>query len=226
MNDASSVSIIIPVLNEAQQIDEHLQRLREVVDDGVEIIVVDGGSRDETFAIAQQQTTTIISHPGRAIQMNAGADRATGELLLFLHADTRLPADALDQVRDAISQGYTWGRFDVRLSGSAFMFRIIERMMNLRSRLTSIATGDQAIFVTRSLFDAVGGYEEVPLMEDVSLSARLRQHSRPFCSRSSVVTSSRRWEQRGILRTILLMWKLRLYYAFGVSPDRLARMYR
>lgn len=176
--------------------------------------------------LAQQAAdTVIVSKPGRAIQMNSGAELATGDVLLFLHADTILPDD-VDDVISAIDGDQFWGRFDVRLSGQQFIFRVIESMMNLRSRLTSVATGDQAIFIHRTLFDRIAGFSEIPLMEDIEISKRLRKISKPLCMKQKVITSSRRWQDKGIVRTILLMWKLRLYYFFGMSPERISRMYR
>ena len=148
-------------------------------------------------------------------------------MLVFLHADTRLPFGWNGMVRDALeSRGHEWGRFDVQLDGSHPMLRIVERAMNLRSRLSGIATGDQAIFLTRRAFDAVGGFPDIALMEDIALSRVLRAHTRPACLRATVVTSSRRWERNGIARTIVLMWRLRLAFALGADPEKLARLYR
>ena len=218
------LSVIIPVLNEAGQIDACLQSLP--ADDGIEVIVVDGGSNDATPALASPHARVVHSKPGRSLQMNAGAGHAHGEVLLFLHADTRLPPAAARLIREALDQGAIWGRFDVRLSGSHVAFRLIERMMNWRSCLTSVATGDQAMFVRRDWFEQLGGFPPIPLMEDIALSKRLRRIRRAACIRQPVITSSRRWQQAGIIRTVLLMWKLRLYYFLGVSPQRLAALYR
>ncbi len=158
--------------------------------------------------------------------MNAGAAAATGDILLFLHADTRLPVDATKVIVSALREdGCNWGRFNVRLSGGHWLFRVIEKLMNLRSCLTGIATGDQGIFVSKRVFQSIGGYADIPLMEDVDISRRLGRLGRPACPRTPVVTSSRRWETHGILHTVFLMWWLRLAYAFGVDPKRLARMY-
>ncbi len=220
------LSIILPVLNEEASLPDVLARLQYLRQHGHEIIVVDGGSHDNSLMLAQQAADkVIVSRPGRALQMNSGAELATGDILLFLHADTTLP-DAVERVLSEIEGDAFWGRFDVRLSGKRFIFRIIEAMMNFRSRVTSVATGDQAIFVNRSLFEKVGGYPEIALMEDVAISKQLRRIVKPVCLRSKVVTSSRRWEDRGIFKTILLMWKLRLYYFFGMSPQKISRMYR
>ena len=159
--------------------------------------------------------------------MNAGAAAARGGVLLFLHADTRLPCGWVELVRDALGvRGREWGRFDVRLDGAHPMLRVVERAMNLRSRLSGIATGDQAIFVTRAVFRKAGGFPDIALMEDVALSRALRARSRPVCLRAPAITSSRRWERNGITRTIVLMWRLRLEYALGGDPERLARLYR
>jgi rSAM/selenodomain-associated transferase 2 len=192
------------------------------------VIVVDGGSADATAGIARPLADEVIaSHPGRARQQNAGAQAAIGDVLLFLHADTLLPADADARVIDGLMRsGRGWGRFDVRLSGRAPALRMVERMMNLRSRVTGIATGDQAIFIRADWFRCVGGFPQIPLMEDVALSKALRRMGAPLCLRDRVRTSSRRWEERGVLRTILLMWRLRAEYALGADPARLADRYR
>ena len=193
-----------------------------------EIIVVDGGSRDGTLRAAHPLSDHVLSAPrGRARQMNAGAEVAGGRVLLFLHADTLLPSGWVAMVRDAVEvHGHEWGRFDVRLDGAHPMLRVVERAMNLRSRLSGIATGDQAMFVTRAAFEAAGGFPHIALMEDIALSRALRTRSRPACLRAAATTSSRRWERNGIARTIVLMWGLRLRYAFGADPDDLARLYR
>lgn len=221
------VSIIIPVLNEENKIPEILFLLQSFRRAGHEVIVVDGGSDDNSLALASEAADKVISSgAGRAQQMNKGASAATGDVYLFLHADTILPENALDQITSCFQHGKFWGRFDVRLSGSRHIFRLIEFMMNLRSRLTSIATGDQAIFIESGLFHEVGGYPQIALMEDIAMSCQLRKKIKPVCLRSRVITSSRRWETNGVYATIFLMWKLRLYYFLGMSPQRLARLYR
>ncbi len=221
------VSIIIPVLNEGRLIADTLQALRYCRESGHEIIVVDGGSSDNTVSIAAQAADRVLrGHTGRAAQMNQGIDAAQGDVLLFLHADTRLPEDAIANIVSAIEDGYFWGRFNVRLSGNRFLFRIIERMMNLRSCITGIATGDQAIFVSSESTRIVGGYPQLPLMEDIVFSKNLRNLGWPACIKHPVVTSSRRWEEKGIVRTVLLMWRLRLLFFLGVPAERLARQYR
>jgi rSAM/selenodomain-associated transferase 2 len=182
------------------------------------VIVVDGGSIDGTPELAAGLCDRLLSAPrGRALQMNAGARAAQGDVLVFLHADTRLPA-AFDIPRTS-----RWGRFDVRIEGRHPLLKIIAWAMNLRSRLSGIATGDQAMFVRRELFP---GFPEIALMEDIALSRLLKRRGRPTCLRQKVVTSGRRWESRGVLRTVLLMWSLRLLYFLGASPARLARWYR
>jgi len=221
------VSIIIPVLNEAEHIADTLKSLDAYRRQGHEVIVIDGGSNDDTVSITQQYADKVLhSDAGRAIQMNSGIDEAMGDALLFLHADTRLPGDAVSKVINAIEDGYFWGRFNVRLSGKHFVFRIIERMMNMRSCITGVATGDQAIFVSLESIEIVGTYPQLPLMEDVVFSKRLRKLGWPACIKQQVVTSSRRWEDKGILRTMLLMWRLRLLFFLGVSADKLARQYQ
>lgn len=221
------LSIIIPTFNEAGQIVDILGSLAGLRDRGHEVIVVDGGSDDGTRGLAQALADRVLeANPGRAEQMNAGARNAAGDVLLFLHADSRLP-DAADAVIErGLATGVSvWGRFDVRIAGLHPMLRVVEAMMNLRSRMTHICTGDQGIFVRREVFAAVGGYPNQALMEDIAISARLRRVSAPLCLRERCTTSARRWEQRGVLRTIVLMWWLRLQYALGVAPAALARAY-
>jgi rSAM/selenodomain-associated transferase 2 len=220
------LSIIIPVLDEAAMIVPALQRLKPLRHRGCEVIVVDGGSRDETAALAGLLADRVERAPrGRASQMNAGAAMARGDALLFLHADTVLPDAADAAIEAALADGTQWGRFDVRIDGSSPMLSVVAWSMNLRSRLTGIATGDQAMFVRREAFRAAGGFPDIPLMEDVALSRLLRRIGRPACLRARVVTSGRRWERHGVLRTILLMWRLRLAYFFGADPADLARRY-
>ncbi|MDP3669051.1 MAG: TIGR04283 family arsenosugar biosynthesis glycosyltransferase [Telluria sp.] len=220
------LSIIVPVLNEAQALPLLLERLLPL--HGCELIIADGGSDDGSADIAQCAGCTLVrSARGRGRQMNAGAARASGDVLLFLHADTQLPDGAAVLVARALAGGAAcWGRFDVRIAGGALMLPVVARMMNLRSRLTGIATGDQAMFVSRAAFDAVGGFPDQPLMEDVELSKRLRAVSRPACIQRCVTTSGRRWETHGVWRTILLMWRLRWQYWRGVPASQLAQAYR
>lgn len=220
------VSIIIPVLNEVETLSPTLHDLQNYRRQGHEIIVVDGGSSDDTVVCASGLADeTLKSKRGRAYQMNAGAEHAKGEVLIFLHADTILPTESCSLISDVIAEGNDWGRFDVRLSGKSWLFRIIETMMNWRSRITSIATGDQAIFVRKSLFTRVGAYPELGLMEDVVLSRKLRNISKPVCLKDFVITSSRKWENNGIVRTVFLMWRLRLMFYFGVTSDNLEKQY-
>lgn len=222
----AKISIIVPVLDEAQEIVAHLGALQPLRGRGHEVIVVDGGSRDGAPELARPLADRVIAAPrGRACQMNAGAREASGEALLFLHADTRLPPGADRAVLAAVGST-PWGRFDVDIEAHHPLLRVVAFMMNMRSRLTGIATGDQAIFVRRDTFEAAGGYAEIPLMEDIELSRRLRRVRRPACLRSRVRTSGRRWESRGVLRTIVLMWRLRLAYFFGADPARLAERYQ
>ena len=223
------LGIVAPVLDEAAALAPWLATLQPFRARGAQLVIVDGGSGDATLDIARAQADLAFRAPrGRASQMNAGAAacRAAGaDVLLFLHADTRLPENADALVLDAVARGAAWGRFDVRIDGPQAMLRIVERAMNLRSRLTGIATGDQALFVRRDLFEAVGGFPAIPLMEDVALSRTLKRHGRPACLRARVVTSARRWHRHGIWRTIFLMWRLRAAYCLGADPARLADRY-
>jgi rSAM/selenodomain-associated transferase 2 len=219
------LSIVVPTLEEEDALPATLARVRTAPVH--ELIVVDGGSRDRTQTVAARYADRVLQAPaGRASQMNAGAAAASGDVLLFLHADTLLPADFTLAIARALADAATiGGRFDVRLEGASRLLPIVAAAINWRSRWTRIATGDQAIFVRRHAFDVVGGYAAVPLFEDVCLTTALKHRGRIACLRERVVTSGRRWERRGALRTIVLMWSLRLGYALGVSPTRLRRFY-
>ncbi len=219
------LSIVIPTWNESTSIVSTLQPLQALRKQGHQIIVVDGGSRDNTRQLAQPLADIVEkSAPGRAHQMNTGANLAIHQVLLFLHADTTLPGNFITLIEENLQTG--WGRFNVRLSGKKTMFRVIEFMINLRSTVTSVATGDQAIFVTRQLFTQVGGFAEIALMEDIELSKKLRTQAKAACIKTPVITSSRRWEHYGIWKTIWMMWSLRLRYFLGASPDMLSQLYR
>ena len=219
---APRLSIVMPVLNEAAGIGEALAALAPLRARGHEVIVVDGGSTDDTVELATSRCDQVLAAPrGRALQMNAGARAATGDALVFLHADTRLPARADEEIAQALAQA-SWGRFDVRIASERLLLSLVACAMNLRSRLTGIATGDHAIFIHR---DAFRGFPEIPLMEDIAFSRQMKRRARPACLRSCVMTSARRWEARGVVRTILLMWRLRALYALGIAPQRLAREY-
>ncbi|KAB2308268.1 glycosyltransferase [Betaproteobacteria bacterium SCN2] len=220
-----ALSIVMPALNEAQHISAPLQALQAFRKEAVEIIVADGGSEDGTAAVAAALADKVIAAPrGRAPQMNAGAAVAAGDALLFLHADTRLPGNACTLIAQAL-QHNDWGRFNVSIEGRSRWLPLVAGMMNLRSRLSGIATGDQAMFVTRAAFDAVGGFPEQPLMEDIELSRRLKRIGKPACLRETVSTSGRRWDRDGAWRTILLMWRLRFDYWRGEPASRLAQRY-
>jgi rSAM/selenodomain-associated transferase 2 len=222
-----SLSIIIPVLDEATGIVAALTALAPFRARGVEVIVVDGGSRDNTAGRAAPHADRVMTAPrGRAAQMNAGAAAASGDVLLFLHADTQLPPEADRLVLDGLSTTmWRWGRFDVRIEGKSPLLSVVAVLMNWRSLATGIATGDQAMFVARDTFHAVGGFPDIALMEDVALSKRLKRIGRPLCLAARVTTSGRRWDERGVIRTVLLMWRLRLSYWFGANPATLARRY-
>ncbi len=205
------LSIIVPILNERPGLPDLLQRLQALQYHGAEVIIVDGGSSDGSATVAETAGFTVFhSERGRARQMNVGAAKASGDTLLFLHADTHWPEDITHHIEQALADSrHRWGRFDVNISGQPSMLRVIATLMNLRSRLTGIATGDQALFMTRAIYDSVGGFPEQPLMEDIEICKRLRQHTPPVCLTVRVTTSGRRWEQCGVWRTIFLMWRLR-----------------
>ena len=223
---AAALSIILPVLDEAAGIEACLARLQALRARGVEVIVADGGSTDDTVRRARPLADRVVVAPrGRASQMNAGAREASGRVLLFLHADTALPEAADRLIAGAVGAGREWGRFDVDIVGRHRMLPVIAALMNWRSRHTGIATGDQAIFVTRKAFDAVGGYPDIALMEDIALSRALLRRSEPAFIAARVHTSGRRWEQHGVWRTIWLMWRLRAAYWLGADPAELARRY-
>lgn len=222
---ATRLSVIMPALDEGAVIARTLADLQPLRAQGGEIIVVDGGSRDATADAAAPLADQVLrAAAGRARQMNAGAAAAHGDALLFLHADTHLPAGAERHIVGALAD-HVWGRFDVRLSGQRRIFRVIERMMNLRSRITGIATGDQALFVRRDLFERLDGFADLALMEDIELSRRLRREGRPACLKTRAETASRRWEAHGVWRVVVRMWALRLAYSVGADPQRLARHY-
>lgn len=222
------LSIVVPVRNEALALPVLLENLRPLSRHGCEVLFVDGGSTDESVAMIECAGFKVVnSQPGRAKQMNAGAAQANGQTLLFLHADTELPTSAVECVHQALSGNlHHWGRFDVCITGQHWMLRVVGHMMNLRSRWSGIATGDQAMFMTRMVFNSVGGFPDQALMEDIELSKRLLNWSRPACIHRCVRTSGRRWETRGVWRTILLMWRLRWGYWRGVPVGLLARAYQ
>jgi rSAM/selenodomain-associated transferase 2 len=219
---AERLSVVVPALNEARGIRAALEALAPLRARGHEVIVADGGSNDGTAQIALGLCDQVVSAPrGRAVQMNAGARMASGGALLFLHADTRLPSEADAAVLSSL-KSHLWGRFDVKIEGRHPLLKVVGCAMNLRSRLTGIATGDQAIFVRREAF---AGFPEIALMEDIAFCKAMKRLGPPACRRETVITSGRRWESRGVLRTIVLMWRLRLLYFLGARPDDLARIY-
>jgi len=221
------IAVIVPCLNEARHIVSTLSRLQYLRQNGHQLIVVDGQSTDASVALATPLADNVVSHQrGRALQLNHGAQITNAELLLFLHADTQLPDNADTLIIEQLAKSKRqWGRFNVRLSGKHYWLRVIEFMMNTRSRWSGIATGDQAIFVDRELFKKVGGFPEISLMEDICLCKHLKPYSKPLCLSEPVITSSRRWEEKGIWRTILLMWRLRLAYFLGIDTKQLKRQY-
>lgn len=219
----AALCIIVPVLDEAEHLADALAALQPFRQRGARLVVVDGGSTDDTLAVASVHADLAFVAPrGRASQMNAGAAACPPDLLLFVHADTRLPSNADELVRDAVSGPLRWGRFDVRIASRRWMLRIVEWGMNLRSRWIDIATGDQCLFVRGDLFDAVGGFPDIALMKDIAISRALKRHGPPARLRERVDASARRWEREGVWRTIPLMWRLRAAFFFGADPRRLA----
>lgn len=222
------ISIIIPALNEEQVLPRTLVELQIVRGKLVEIILVDGGSADNTIQCAEGLIDQLVLSPaGRAVQMNKGAEAAQGKVLLFLHADTLLPKQLVQLINEHVSNNAVdvWGRFNVKLDGQHFMFRIIETMMNWRSCLTGIVTGDHAMFVSKHLFERIEGYPAIALMEDIAISQKLKRIKPPVCIKNAVVTSSRRWEQAGIIKTIIKMWSFRLAYLLKINPSLLVKRY-
>ena len=221
------VSIVLPALNEGENVANALAMLAPLRAAGAEIILADGGSSDRTTEVARPLCDRLVVAPrGRAPQMNAGAAVASGDILLFLHLDTALPVGGLERIRAGMrATGRVWGRFDVHIRGAHPLLPMVAALMNLRSRATGIATGDQAIFMTRDAFRRVGGFPEIALMEDIALSRRLKRETLPLCLAAKVSTSGRRWDRNGFWRTVVLMWRLRLRYFFGADPADLARAY-
>ena len=219
------VSVIIPVLDEEKTIASTVNNVRSLGPE--EVLVVDGGSTDRTREISEQAGATVFLGPrGRACQMNRGAQEATGDVFLFLHADTQLPVSAFDDVKLALKDPeFVGGRFDVKLDGNRWSLRVVGTMINFRSRLTKVATGDQAIFVRRRVFEELGGFPDIPLMEDIAFCSALKRKGKVACLRSRVITSARRWEVEGVWRTVVRMWTLKLLYLIGVSPMKLRQYY-
>ena len=221
------IAIVIPTLNEADGIGAALAALQPLRASGIAIVVSDGGSSDGTSGLAMPACDLVVKGPsGRARQMNAGAAAVEADTYVFLHADTALPEGAIASITTALADGrHCWGRFDVAIAGRSRWLPLVAALMNIRSRVTGIATGDQAIFVARSAFIACGGFPEWPLMEDVGLCRALKRLSRPAALRDKVTTAGRRWDAQGPLATIALMWWLRLRFHFGADPALLARRY-
>ncbi len=230
LEDGLSLSVVVPVLNERQELEALIANLNQVQPE--QVVFVDGGSDDGTYQWLEQnwqaiegELVLLQASSGRAAQMNHGAEASSGDVILFLHADTRLPIGAKEEVFAARKKKRLWGRFDVCFPINSSALSMVAYFINARSRITGIATGDQAIFVDTNLFKLLAGYEKLPLMEDVAISKRLKQHCQPYCSRKKVITSARRWQRNGVFRTIIKMWLFRLAFFFGVPAERLARSY-
>ncbi len=223
----STLSIIIPTLNEEKNLIKQKTNFKALLDDGNEIIVIDGGSSDHTLQIANNiGCKTIVTNPSRGMQLHNGAQQSKHEVLLFLHADTILPDNAIQLIQQAFNRDDNqWGRFNVSFANSSMIYKVIAWFMNVRSRISGIATGDQAIFVKRDCYFLSEGIPNFPLMEDIELSKRLKIFSKPACIKQTVIISSRKWETEGVLDTIVKMWCLRLLYFFGVSPNQLTKYY-
>jgi rSAM/selenodomain-associated transferase 2 len=221
-----NISIIIPALNEAANLPLLLSQLAPLRQRGAQLLIADGGSTDGSPERLAELAQWLAAPRGRARQMNAGAALATGQVLWFVHADSQLPAQADALIATALADDQRcWGRFDLRISGRPWLLRVVARLINWRSRLTGIATGDQGIFVLRTTFESLGGFAELPLMEDVELTSRRRTISKPACIGQRLTTSGRRWESRGLWRTIFLMWRLRWAYWRGVPIEQIAKAY-
>ncbi|GAA6134891.1 TIGR04283 family arsenosugar biosynthesis glycosyltransferase [Oceaniserpentilla sp. 4NH20-0058] len=220
-----NVSIIVPVLNESTQVTALINRLLILSDYVKEIIIVDGGSEDGTQSLLAKHFKVLESHKGRAKQMNLGAQSTQSTWLVFLHGDTQFTPAHLKTMIDEASL-HQWGRFNIRLDAKGLAYRVIEWFINQRSWLSGIATGDQCIFVRKRLFEQLDGFSDIPLMEDVDFSKRAKRTSKPKCLNKKVITSARRWKKFGVVNTVWLMWKLRLYFWFGVAPEKLAKLYR
>lgn len=219
-------TVVVPTLNEEAEIVACLDDLEKFRAQGFEVILVDGYSSDRTLQLAEGKCDNISTNQaGRARQMNAGALQARSNIIIFLHVDTRLPENAAQLISEFPEDKPVWGRFDIELTGEHWLFRVIAAMANMRSRLTGIATGDQAIFMSKSLFYEAGGFPLIALMEDVAMSERLKQICLPICFKDKVISSSRRWQKHGIIKTIIKMWYLRAAYSMGVHPDDLAKRY-
>ncbi|MFT5321306.1 MAG: rSAM/selenodomain-associated transferase 2 [Pseudohongiellaceae bacterium] len=223
----NKITIIIPVLNDVDALKMLLPQLQACREQGHELLVIDGGSSDGSIPFSRNLVDRILmTGVGRGRQMNLGAENASHNILLFLHADSRISDQCLEELLAAMSESCNhWGRFDVQLDQPGFSYSVIAAMMNLRSRLSGVSTGDQGMFVRREIFHRVGGFQSISLMEDIALSKALRKHSRPVCLSSKLLTSARRWQQQGIVKTIFLMWSLRLAYFLGANPDKLAEIY-
>lgn len=220
-----SIAIVVPVLNEERELDSAIKHLQTVNAD--ELVFIDGGSVDSSTNILEQNKVIwYASKPGRAKQMNLGASKVTSDIILFLHTDTLLCSSYLQKIRASMQDSKVIaGRFDIILSGSHLMFRLVELFVNWRSRLTRISSGDQAMFIRRDIFESLGGFPDQVLMEDIEMSKRLKVLGKITCLHEQVVTSSRRWEKHGIFRTILLMWRLRFQYWLGADPANLKQQY-
>jgi len=218
------ISVVVPVFNEAEALPRRIDALQRLA---AQVIIVDGGSTDATTSLLAASGLSWTTAPrGRASQMNAGAAASTGDILMFVHVDTELPRDALPRVRCALRSGAVGGAFDVRLDARGLVLSLVGRMISLRSRCTGVATGDQALFVTRAAFERMGGFADMPLFEDIDFSRRLRRLGRVARVPRAVTTSARRWRRGGTIRTILQMWTLRVFYYAGIDPTVLARHYR
>ena len=223
----AKISIIIPVFNEAEIIEDSLLRLRENSD--IEIIVVDGGSQDNTVTLAQNLGVKVVTspHPGRANQMNFGASVATGDILLFLHIDTRLPPNFPRIIRAILSEEkIIAGAFQLAINSEKKSLKIIEAMVNLRSHLFSLPYGDQAIFLKASTFQNHGGFPPLPIMEDFVLMRQLKRQGKIKIAVEKVLTSSRRWDSLGVWRTTLINQLIIIGYFLGISPTKLQKLYR
>lgn len=224
MDTLPTISVVIPILNEARILEKTLDQLQSELGDH-ELIIVDGGSTDSSVRIAEKYGKVVLSACGRAKQLNTGAAAATGDILIFLHADIWLEPGAFAAVATALASGYVGGGFRQKIDGKRVLYRLIEIAGNIRGRYLNVFYGDSGIFLARTDFEKIGGFPDVPILEEMEFSKRLRQLGKPTLLTPCIHISARRWEASGIVRTTLNNWLITALYFLGASPEKLARLY-